>query len=417
MTALDRAAALADTLARTTAPVDPAWLAAIRGVPRHELLPRFLAKDTFGRWRAVIDDGTPERWLAAVYDDRELVILADPSETALSCTTTPSQAIRLLTSLDVHDRHRVLHVGTGSGYLEALLCHRVGDDRVSGVDVQPDLIPLAQARLAALGYTPDLRVGDGRDGAPDRARFDRILATCAFTSIPPAWLRQLTPGGVIVAPVTVAPFAGNVVRLTRLDDERVEGRFAATYDQFVPSRRDPDEPDQPDAWTNSARRPRPWRTSGIGAKTIQNPETAVVWFLAALTFGAHAPDTDWQFHTEKPCAGLLPSILLTAPDGSWADIAIRAHAGVYAVSEGGPRRLWLLVERAHELWIDLGRPGWDRFGLTVTPEDHTLWFDRPDSELRWTRPTGNADRAWTRAGAEHRTPSSPDRSRATNART
>src|SRR3954451_14439872 len=100
MTPLDHAAALADDLARADAELDPDWLAAVRQVLRHELLPRFLARDSFGLWTAVIDDGKPEHWLAAAYADRELVILTDSLGNALACTTKPSDAIRLLTNLD-----------------------------------------------------------------------------------------------------------------------------------------------------------------------------------------------------------------------------------------------------------------------------------------------------------------------------
>ncbi|PRX47525.1 hypothetical protein B0I33_105103 [Prauserella shujinwangii] len=69
--------------------------------------------------------------------------------------------------------------------------------------------------------------------------------------------------------------------------------------------------------------------------------------------------------------------------GSWVEIALATHNGRHEVAEGGPRRLWRLVEHAHRVWTDLDRPGWDRFGLTVTPQAQTVWFDRPDSDRTW----------------------------------
>jgi hypothetical protein len=67
------------------------------------------------------------------------------------------------------------------------------------------------------------------------------------------------------------------------------------------------------------------------------------------------------------------------PDGSWAEITLADTDGHHEVAEGGPRRLWSIVEGTHQRWTDLGRPGWDRFGLTMTRDRQTVWFDHPDT--------------------------------------
>jgi hypothetical protein len=92
------------------------------------------------------------------------------------------------------------------------------------------------------------------------------------------------------------------------------------------------------------------------------------------------------------------AITLSTPDGSWAQITLAAVDGGHEVREGGPRRLWRAVENAHQLWNRLERPGWDRFGLTVTPDTHTLWVDQPEGEHRWTcsTPTPHVG-YWTKA--------------------
>ncbi|GAA3721098.1 hypothetical protein HDA32_001996 [Spinactinospora alkalitolerans] len=75
---------------------------------------------------------------------------------------------------------------------------------------------------------------------------------------------------------------------------------------------------------------------------------------------------------------------LEAPDGSWAEIEIEPAGGPYRVDQGGPRRLWDLVEDAHSWWTDAGKPDWSAFGVTVTPEDQHAWYETPDSAHRWS---------------------------------
>jgi len=66
-------------------------------------------------------------------------------------------------------------------------------------------------------------------------------------------------------------------------------------------------------------------------------------------------------------------------DGSWCEVG--EHTG--QVWEAGPTLLWAAVEDAHRRWRDLGEPGWDRFGLTVTPDRQWIWLDAPDGDHSW----------------------------------
>ena len=83
--------------------------------------------------------------------------------------------------------------------------------------------------------------------------------------------------------------------------------------------------------------------------------------------------------------------MFSAHDGSWC--AIRMHAddaGEREVRQDGPVTIWNEFEATHKMWDGLGRPGWDRLGLTVTPEGfHRIWLDEPDGEFRWSLPTAN----------------------------
>jgi methyltransferase of ATP-grasp peptide maturase system len=393
----DRAAKLADTLTGLGKLTDPAWQAAVRDVARHELVPRFYTQDSTGAWTESDTSTEAGRaaWLDAVYSNKPLITAlrqdTDPVR-VLSSSSQPGLMTRMLEALDVHSGHRVLEIGTGTGYNAALLSHRLGAENVFSVDVEPDLIDLARARLAALGYTPILAAADGALGLPEHGPFDRIIATCAVPAIPWAWVEQLRIGGTILTDLKTAHSAGSLVRLTRTEDNLAEGRFDPTYAAFMGLRHQPGEPDRTVTWAARDTTVAHRSTSTVDPQTPWN--ALVVWFLAAfdlgpdVSIGYTGPDT-----TSPPTA-----VTLSTPDGSWAHVALAVVDGAHEVTEGGPRRLWRAVENAHQLWNRLERPGWDRFGLTVTPDTHTLWVDQPEGEHRWTcsTPTPHVG-YWTKA--------------------
>ncbi|MGQ0774923.1 MAG: hypothetical protein ACT4NY_10995 [Pseudonocardiales bacterium] len=70
-------------------------------------------------------------------------------------------------------------------------------------------------------------------------------------------------------------------------------------------------------------------------------------------------------------------------DGSWAEVTLADDHGAHEVIEGGPRSVWRIVEAAHETWTSLGRPGWERFGLTATQDRQVVWFDTPSTAHHW----------------------------------
>jgi protein-L-isoaspartate(D-aspartate) O-methyltransferase len=107
--------------------------------------------------------------------------------------------------LQVKPDHRVLEVGTGSGYQAAVLSRLVKE--VFTVEIIQNLADAAEKRLNRLGYdNVHVRVADGYYGWQEHAPFDRIIVTCAAGLVPPPLIRQLRPGGRICIPVG-APYA------------------------------------------------------------------------------------------------------------------------------------------------------------------------------------------------------------------
>jgi protein-L-isoaspartate(D-aspartate) O-methyltransferase len=134
----------------------------------------------------------------------------------------PRTVASMLELLDVRAGQHVLDVGSGSGWTTALLAHLVGPGgSVVGVEIEPDLVALGSANLAAAA-TPWASVRQARAGvlgAPEDAPFDRILVSADADALPVALVDQLADGGRMVIPVdgwmTLVVKVGGGVRTTR----------------------------------------------------------------------------------------------------------------------------------------------------------------------------------------------------------
>ena len=141
----------------------------------------------------------PER----AYRDEAFPIKYDEGGRPVSSSSQPAIMARMLDQLDVQPGHRVLEIGTGSGYNAALLGNLVGESgAVVSVDIEADLVADARERLAACGASQvTVACGDGGLGWSEHAPYDRIIATIGAWDIPPAWVAQLAPQGRLVVPL------------------------------------------------------------------------------------------------------------------------------------------------------------------------------------------------------------------------
>jgi protein-L-isoaspartate(D-aspartate) O-methyltransferase len=153
---------------------DAGVLAAMRNTPRHLFTPALLQANAY------IDGPLPIGHGATI--------------------SQPFVVAWMTNLLQTTKTHRVLEIGTGSGYQAAVLSPLV--ESVYTIEVVPELARSATKRLAELGYRNiTVREGDGYRGWPDKAPFDRIILTAAPEAVPKALLDQLAPGGRLVAPV------------------------------------------------------------------------------------------------------------------------------------------------------------------------------------------------------------------------
>jgi protein-L-isoaspartate(D-aspartate) O-methyltransferase len=153
---------------------DPKVLRVMRSVPRHEFVPTELA--------------------GSAYDDC-------PLDIGFGATISQPYIVAAMTELlEVSKLHRVLEIGTGSGYQTAILAELAG--QVFSIEVVPELAAGAVPTLHRLGYgNVRVRQGDGYRGWPEAAPFDRILLTAAPADIPQTLVDQLSSGGRLIAPI------------------------------------------------------------------------------------------------------------------------------------------------------------------------------------------------------------------------
>lgn len=208
--------ALVDALAAHGWLRDESVAEAFRAVPREAFVP-----------------GVP---LERVYADQALVIKRDGDGIPISSSSQPSIMAAMLHQLDPRPGHRVLEVGTGTGYNAALLAHLLGPEgTVVSIDIDDGLVAAARRHLADAGLAAEptteqygnptteqsgspaaeppgglvdrvrMRTGDGWLGSPEDAPFDRIVATVGVWDLAPAWLDQLAEGGVLVVPLWLRP--------------------------------------------------------------------------------------------------------------------------------------------------------------------------------------------------------------------
>jgi protein-L-isoaspartate(D-aspartate) O-methyltransferase len=141
-------------------------------------------------------------------------------------------------ALDVHDRHRVLEIGTGSGYQAAVLSKLCR--RLYTIERIKPLLLTAEERFRALKINNiTTRLGDGSKGWPETTPFERIMVTAAGGEEPPgALLAQLATGGVMIIPLGGEYGEQWVCRLTRTEDGSIR-REALWPVRFVPLVSDP----------------------------------------------------------------------------------------------------------------------------------------------------------------------------------
>lgn len=336
----------------------PRLSAALLYVPRHPFVPVLYRRADGGLIAHRPSDGDGQGWLDAVYSDQPLVTEVDEATGAPACAAVrPGLLAGVLDALDVQRGHRVLEIGTGTGYGAALLCWLAGrEDNVTSIDTAPERLDRAGERLAAIGYRPFLTVAEADEGYPMRAPYDRVVTARSVPRVPATWLRQCVPGALMVLPLNGAP-----AWLEVQESGTASGRLMHLPGVGTTPRH-PGGPVHPEltGWPDIA------RPTVVPGGILDD---AAFCFFAMLQL----PESVVRDDRGGPGTRLY-------------DTASRSQARVFdrTVHVVGQRDLWAAVEAAHEQWLELHRPRREWFEVKVTPERQWVAFRTPGgTEHTW----------------------------------
>jgi protein-L-isoaspartate(D-aspartate) O-methyltransferase len=178
--------------------------------------------------------GTP---LKEVYSDQAIQAKKGQDGLWLSSSSQPAIMAIMLEQLGLEPGHRVLEIGTGTGYNAALMAHIVGEaGRIVTVDIDKDLAGAAREHLAMAGFERvQVVCADGGYGYPDAAPYDRVILTVGAPDITPAWWDQMGPGGRMVLPLTLKGSMASIA-FERVDDHLAS--ISVRDCSFIPLRGD-----------------------------------------------------------------------------------------------------------------------------------------------------------------------------------
>ena len=368
---------IAELRPKCPAIVESPWLeAAVRAVPRHLFIERYAEGVNSNDPWALVDWVTMDRKrpspeaLQRIYSDQGLMMRSPPDHSAAS---QPALVVTMLHELGLEPGMKVLEIGTGSGWNAGLIAHGVSHDGlVHSVDIQHDLVEQAREHLSAAGHPGvRLRSGDGGAGWPEAASFDRIIATVGCPDIPPAWLDQLTDGGVLLVPLLMRGFWAPPLRLQKRGTTFV-GAFRG-HSGFMTLQ----GAHHTDAHDRLIIDDLP---TGLPVRSVSLPEGMTFRFLWFLFM------TNGSFRYAVRRTEEIPHILHHVESGSW----ITFMPDDPSVEVAGRSRAFDDLRSAQEEWVGCGRPSLKSFEVDVVAADEPPdggWLDTRNSlTLRYRLP-------------------------------
>ncbi len=373
------------------------WRELIAQVPRDPFIPETIWVDigtTHSRsgFTTVSKRDDPQRWRELVAANEPVITQVDEGHTAAGDTgwspssscSKPSIVADMLDALDLHPGHSVLEIGTGTGWNAALLCRRVGiHGQVVSVEIDPVIAEGARTALNAAGYSPLVITGDGTEGYPDAAPYDRVMATAAVRdTVPTTWLAQTRPGGLIVTPWGTDYCNGVMLTLHVSTDHSATGHFHGDL-AFMRLR---------------AHRRRFYEPTDAQIQRAELTTTDVHgWDFfhminsdqAGFSIGLQVPRCALTVELNKYGADHHILELDDITTQSWARLdAHLTSPHLLLVHQLGHRRLWDEAVAAYDWWYEHDKPDLTRFAMTMTSDTQTVWLDDPSTVVRAFHLTG-----------------------------
>ena len=360
----------AERLARTLSTPGPGWFRALSHVPRHRFVPRWFSSGPTG-WTVIDGLADEKAWVDAAYADTTLVtrvgaVHADHASAdapVVGVPTSSSTNPGLVTAMFRHGRMshgiRLMDMATGSGYSAALAAYRLGDANVTTMDIDPYLTAAATERLHSIGLRPQVVTGDASGELPDQ--YDRIVSMVSVPRIPASWLGALRPAGRLV---TTLANTGLILTADKQPGGGAIGRIEWDRAAFMSTRTAADYPAMLNSMFAQVRERDGEDISQSPYPVINVPQAWEVWSMLTVT----APGIEHRLQLDED--GRITAWMLHA-DGSWARATMPAGATGATVHQGGPRRLWDILDQIRRRWLHEGSLPVYGARVTITPDGET----------------------------------------------
>lgn len=340
----------------------PSLRDAVQATPRHRFVHRF----RLGGGSLLDFDADPAAHLATVYSDTVMRHVDAGGMPLPSTNSKPGYILWLLHMLGLQPGQRVLEIGSGSGWLTAIMAQIVGPEgHVTGIEIIPELAARSQADLAALGLeNVTILAGDGTAGAAEGLSFDKVIITAATWDFPAVLFEQVVEGGCALVPIELRGTDCCQVTLLR----RVGARFEAersVVGWFVPLVGAGQQRaavhralDSLPFWAEAAAAPGMRFKLPLGASPgADGPIAKAFWAFFARS-DPHFTIFETRGMTDRE-----------APATAFGLVEADAHSvALYMAGElvgyGGQAAVQRL-DRAFTRWVELGSPEMADFGLEV----------------------------------------------------
>lgn len=346
--------------------------AAVRATPRHRFVHRFRANSD-GPLHDL--DADPISLLPVVYHGQPLTHVAADGTPLPSTNSEAAYVLWLVERLGVEPTQQILEIGSGSGWLLAVMAHLAGPEgAVTGIEIIPSLADQSRADLAELGRgNARVLTADATCEPISGAPFDRVIITAATWSLPAAFFDLVAEGGKLLVPLRLPRDEGCEVTLLRREScgFRAEWSFPGFFVPLVGASQSAEIARvRIDEWTVQA---------GIDAE----PSLSYPFWFASLApslpgtaspaFRRHLAMTEPGFTIFEPAAARPAAAKWLSDfgllDGKAGSAAIMRAGRL--IGYGAPTATRQLLE-SYRRWCDLGMPGPTAYKLQVIPTEATV---------------------------------------------
>ena len=370
---------------------------AVLATPRHRFVHRFRIGD--GPLQDL--DADPDRTLPAVYSDQVMRHVDGAGTLLPSSNSQPSYVLWLLHLLDLQPGQSVLEIGSGSGWLAAIMGRLVGPaGKVVGIELLPDLAQQSRIDLQRQAVANvSIIIGDGALGHDAGAPYHRAMITAGTWAVPLVLFDQVADGGDILVPIELRDGSGCEVTVLRREgavlvaQRSVQGWFVPLLGPGQAHGTAFRSLDSLPFWDDVCETPSVRCGLSLGALPYDGPAPTAAQFraflgrtepgMASFTAGAVADWLPWR--PAPPSGQLVPPFGLV----DQAERSVAFWDAGQLIGYGG-RSAAELLARAYARWAELGLPGMGAFKLQVHQGEAVPSGDRD----QWLEPRGGTTLAW-----------------------